>query len=339
MNSSLPPKVSVCIPVYNGSKYIAKAIESVLAQTYKDFSLIVVDNCSTDNTEEIVRNFHDPRLTYKRNKENIGLVGNANRCLELAKGEYIYILHHDDIMLPENLERKVSLLDKNPKVGFVHSNILVIDGNGDVVAKNIWYEGSRKDYIKNGKEIFYKSLFYLPYGASIFIGSVLARRKCYEHVGKFSPELPHCFDSEMWNRMSLFYDIACIGSSLVKYRVHEETASTKWGNYLSFPYAKEHFLAAMITFNKYDKLITDSQKLKKRVCLSFAERFITLAKTAIINGDYFTAKSFIKEAPRVCPQIQMNLRYWLIAVGVSSGPNGYRFYKFMKKVLGNKNTT
>ena len=77
-------KVNICIPVYNGSAYIAESINSVLAQTYEDFQLIVCDNCSTDNTGEIVRSFQDPRITYIRNAENLGLVGNANRCLELA---------------------------------------------------------------------------------------------------------------------------------------------------------------------------------------------------------------------------------------------------------------
>ena len=84
MSVSTPPKVSVCIPVYNGSDYIADTIQSVLEQTYKDFHILVCDNCSTDNTEEIVRNFRDPRLTYTQNPKNLGLIGNANRCLELA---------------------------------------------------------------------------------------------------------------------------------------------------------------------------------------------------------------------------------------------------------------
>jgi glycosyltransferase involved in cell wall biosynthesis len=338
MNSSLTPKVSVCIPVYNGSDYIAKSIESVLAQTYKDFQLIVVDNCSTDNTEEIIRNFHDPRLTYIKNKQNIGLVGNENRCLELSKGDYIYIFHHDDIMLPDNLELKVNLLDEHPQVGFVHSNILLIDEKGEVVADNIWYEYSRRDYIKKGREIFDKCLAYLHFGASIFIGSVLARRKCYENVGKFSPELPHCHDSEMWMRMSLFYDVACIGTPLVKYRVHQNTASSDWGSESTVPYVTEHYLAAMMIFNKYNNLILEAHKLKKRVSLSFANRSIKLAKTAIVNGDYSTAKSFVKEAIRMSPWILKNPFFWVVAGGVSIGPNGFRFYKSIKKVFGNRNT-
>ena len=70
MNSSLPAKISVCIPVYNGNEHIGESINSVLAQTYENFQLIVCDNCSTDNTEEIVRNFNDLRLNYVRNEKN-----------------------------------------------------------------------------------------------------------------------------------------------------------------------------------------------------------------------------------------------------------------------------
>ena len=164
MNSSLAPKISVCIPVYNGSNYIAESIESVLAQTYKDFELIVVDNCSTDNTEEIVRNFNDPRLEYFRNKKNLGIVGNHNHCLGVAKGEYICIWHHDDVMLPDNLKFKVQLLDDQPEVGFVHSNIIMIDDKGEVVAPEIWYEGSRHDYIEDGLTAFKKYISYLHQG-------------------------------------------------------------------------------------------------------------------------------------------------------------------------------
>jgi len=337
MTHSSTPKVSVCIPVYNGSDYIAESIESVLAQTYKDFQLIVVDNCSTDNTGEIVSNFQDPRLSYVRNTQNIGLVGNENRCLDLAKGQYIYILHHDDIMLPDNLERKVNLLDEHPEVGFVHSNILLIDGKGEVVDHNIWCEDSRRDYIKNGREVFEKYLAYLHFGASIFIGSVLARKKCYEHLGGFSPELPHCHDSEMWMRMSLLYNVACIGTPLVKYRVHQISASSKWGNYLSIPYLKEHYLTARMILNSYDNHIPESNTLKKQVSFSFAERAIKLATTSLVNGDFSAGRIFFKEAIRMTPWILKNPLSWKVAVRITIGPVGFRFYQSVKKATGNKN--
>ena len=339
MKNSLAPKVSVCIPVYNGSNFIAESIESVLAQTFEDFQLLVVDNCSTDNTGEIVSNFSDSRLEYVRNKKNLGIVGNHNHCMRLAKGEYICIWHHDDVMLPGNLKFKVQLLDEHPEVGFVHSNIILIDDRGEVVVPEIWFEGSRHDYIEDGLTAFKKYISYLHNGASIFIGAVLARRSSYQKVGQFNAELPYCLDSEMWLRMMLFYKIGCIGTPLVKYRVHQSTASSEMGDQATVPYVKEHYLTAKIIFNNYNNLIPESQKLKRKVYLSFAERSIRLAKTAIANEDYATAKSFVREAIRMSPRILKSPFFWITVGGVSIGPSGVRFYKSIKEAFGNKNTS
>jgi len=333
MNSSLAPKVSVCIPVYNGSAYIAESINSVLAQTYEDFHLIVCDNCSTDNTEEIVRSFRDPRLTYVRNAKNLGLVGNSNRCLDLAKGEYVCILHHDDVMLPENLERKVRLLDERLEVGFVHSNIIVIDSEGEVFAENIWHEDSRRDYIEKGQTVFRRFLDNLPMGTSIFIGAVLARRSCYEHIGGFSPELPHCTDSEMWMRMLLFYDVACIGTPLVKYRAHMAAASGSWGDYASFDYLNEHYAAVTMIFEKYKSHIPNWKGLKKQVSEVFGKRALTLAANALIKGDFVTYKIFLKEADNISPWISKYLILWKTAIGMIVTSGGIKISQGLKKIL------
>jgi glycosyltransferase involved in cell wall biosynthesis len=83
------PKVSVCIPVYNCEAYLANTIRSVLAQSLTDFELVIIDNASTDRTAEIISGFEDPRLRSLRNEKNLGMMGNWNRCLEEARGEFI----------------------------------------------------------------------------------------------------------------------------------------------------------------------------------------------------------------------------------------------------------
>lgn len=330
------PKVSVCIPVYNGSAYIAEAIKSVLSQTFEDFQLIISDNCSTDNTEEIVRSFDDPRIKYFRNKVNLGQTGNVNHCLELAEGEYVGIFHHDDIMLPDNLERKVRLLDAHPEVGFVHSNIIIIDPDGKVIAENIWNEDSRRDYIEDGLSVFHRYLSYLPYAASIFIGAVLARRSCYEHLGGFSPEIPNCDDSEMWMRMMLFHDVACIGVPIVKYRVHLTSASSGWGDYTSISYLKEHYQAATMVFNKYKDCIPQARRLKRHTFLSFGERALQLAGSAVVNGDHANARVYLKESVRFSPWILKNWFFWKVAAGLMLVPKGISFYQALKKYIAGK---
>src|SRR5262245_38069219 len=128
------PMVSVCIPTYNGSAFVAEAIRSVLDQSLSDLELIVVDDASTDTTVEVAGSFADQRLRLVTSRVNRGLVGNWNRCVELAGGRYLCIFHQDDVMLPDNLAAKAKLLEANPRVGFVHSNVLQVGPRGELLA-------------------------------------------------------------------------------------------------------------------------------------------------------------------------------------------------------------
>ena len=314
MATPLSPKVSVCIPVYNGSEYISDTIRSILSQTFDDFEIIVCDNCSTDNTGEIVRSFDDSRIRYICNEKNLGIVGNPNRAIDLSRGEYVHIIHHDDVMMPENLACKVRILDEHPHVGFVHSNIKLFDQSGKIFADNIWCEDSRRDYIENGLEVFKRYLEYLPNGASIFIGSVLARKACYEKVGGFNPALPHCQDSHMWMRMMLFYDVACIGTPLVKYRVHLTSASSSWGIHTSLPYFREHFLAFNLLFENYGNHIPGADSLKRLSSQRFSEKSVSLARKALNRGDANTCRAFLSESIKISPRILAKVEFWKTAL-------------------------
>lgn len=126
------PAVSIGMPVYNGAKYIESAIDSILAQTYTDFELIISDNASTDATEEICRRYAaaDPRIRYSRNPTNLGAAPNYNRVIHLARGRYFRHAAHDDILAPTNIERCVEILDRNPDVVLVYPQMVMIDADG-----------------------------------------------------------------------------------------------------------------------------------------------------------------------------------------------------------------
>ena len=123
------PRVSIGIPVYNGGRFIKEAIDSILAQTFEDFELILSDNASTDETEEICKEYAtlDRRIRYYRNEENLGAAKNYNRVFELSNGEYFKWASHDDLCAPEYLERCIAALcppppgvsqtDKHPFLG------------------------------------------------------------------------------------------------------------------------------------------------------------------------------------------------------------------------------
>jgi glycosyltransferase involved in cell wall biosynthesis len=124
-----PPRISIALPVYNGERYLAQAIGSILDQTYRDFELIISDNASTDATEEICRSFEaqDGRVRYIRQPRNIGASPNFNICYALASGEYFKWAAHDDYLEPEYLAACVEVLDAKPDAVLCHSLVRLID--------------------------------------------------------------------------------------------------------------------------------------------------------------------------------------------------------------------
>lgn len=130
------PRVSIGLPVYNGEAYLAKAIESLLGQTFRDFELIISDNASTDGTEAICREYakQDGRIRYERQGRNLGAAENFNRAAQLARGEYFRWAAHDDVCGPQLLDRCVEALDANPKAILAQGQAAIIDRHGRVIA-------------------------------------------------------------------------------------------------------------------------------------------------------------------------------------------------------------
>jgi glycosyltransferase involved in cell wall biosynthesis len=118
---SAGPQVTVAIPTRNRAEFLKDCLQSVLDQTLTDIEVFVSDNASTDDTEAVVKSFDDPRVRYSPLKRDVGRYGNLTRCLSLGSAPYVAVLTDDDTMLPENLERKVAILDQIPEVGIVHS--------------------------------------------------------------------------------------------------------------------------------------------------------------------------------------------------------------------------
>ena len=126
------PRVSIGLPVYNGERFIKQALDSILAQTFEDFELIISDNVSTDQTQAICAEYlrRDKRIRYFRNDLNIGVYRNCNRVFELSSGEYFKLAAADDICHPNLLAQCVKVLDDNPTVVLVYPKTSFIDENG-----------------------------------------------------------------------------------------------------------------------------------------------------------------------------------------------------------------
>lgn len=113
------PKISVLVPVYNAEKFIGETINAVLKQTFQDFELILLNDASTDNTAIQIAQFDDTRIVYVENEHNLGISASRNKLMQMARGEYIAILDHDDICLPKRLEKQLRFLEENPDVSMV----------------------------------------------------------------------------------------------------------------------------------------------------------------------------------------------------------------------------
>ncbi|HMB96546.1 MAG TPA: glycosyltransferase family A protein, partial [Tepidisphaeraceae bacterium] len=129
---SIRPKVSIGMPVRNGQRFIRQAIDSLLAQTFTNFELIICDNASTDSTEAICREYasRDSRVRYFRNSRNLGPAGNHNKCVDLSQGDYFRWHAHDDMCAPDYLEKCVECLDHNPDVVIAYPRTLIVDEEG-----------------------------------------------------------------------------------------------------------------------------------------------------------------------------------------------------------------
>ncbi len=129
--------VSIIMPSYNTAEYISESINSVIAQTYKNWELIIVDDCSTDNTDEAVSVFlNDTRIHYLKNEKNSGAALSRNRALREAKGRWIAFLDSDDLWLPEKLEKQIKFMEDNG-YGFSYTDYRTIDGNDDLTGIRI----------------------------------------------------------------------------------------------------------------------------------------------------------------------------------------------------------
>ncbi len=212
------PKITVGMPTYNRAEYLKTSIPLVLNQTFSNFEFIICDDCSTDNTSEVVKSFSDSRIRYYRNEKNLNIPGILNKILELSNGEYIVILHDHDIFDPKLIEKMYDLLEKNPDVGFVHPGVAWVNSNGT----------NRKELlmdfpeIMDGKELLDKMLLSDSF-ASPICACGLVRRSTLKEAGLcYDPSFGFVSDIDLWFRLSMKYKVGYIREAILTCREREE---------------------------------------------------------------------------------------------------------------------
>ena len=217
-----PPRLSVCLPTYNGETYVAEAVQSVLRQSYTDFEIVAIDDGSSDRTLEILEAFSDPRLRIYQNPRQRGIPGNWNAAVGLARGEFVCVFHQDDVMLADNLARKMALLDADPSLSLVHSGVEVVVETGAPKRVAEWREKAEADFVEEGEAYFRKLLLH---GDCICAPTVIVRREQLAALGGFNETLGYTCDYEMWMRLCVEGRVGFLHTALVRYRWHAANAS------------------------------------------------------------------------------------------------------------------
>jgi len=209
------PRVSIIIPTYNSIQYLPSAVASALNQTFKDFEIIIINDGSTDHTEEWILQQDDPKLRVVSQK-NCGKSAARNAGILAARGNYLAFLDADDLWEPSKIELQVNYLDRYPRTGLVYTWTVLADSNGrptgrlisSRAAGDVWKDLVRDNILTCGS-------------------TPMVRRECFRTVGLFSKDLPLAQDWDMWIRIAAYYPFAVIEKPLVRYRQHDKNTSMK----------------------------------------------------------------------------------------------------------------
>lgn len=240
--NSSEPKLSVVMPIYNAEKYLAKAIESILNQTFNDFEFLIINDGSTDKSLEIINNYLDNRIKLISNESNRGLIYCLNLGLNIAKGEYIARMDADDFSLARRFEKQVNFLDNNQEIAglgaqanFINENDKIIGWSGVEISKLMIKWGSF-------------------FGCQILHPTLMMRANIYKKY-LYDNNYLHAEDYELWTRVLLDYDLVNLNERLLNYRQSSDSVSTRY-NHLQ----KQNSFRAQLNYIKHHLVLKEKEK-------------------------------------------------------------------------------
>ena len=218
------PRVSVCIPVYNGGQYLAQTIHSVLDQTYRDFELVVLDNASTDATGRIARSFGDPRVRVEANSTTIPQPDNWRAAVRLCRAPLVKLLCADDLLHPRCLEYQVGPMEADPGLALVAARRHMIDERGRVLAPRRGLAGLTgvRSSVEVARRVVRSGAN--PIGEP---AGVLFRLEHYVAVGGWRPQRRHAMDLDLWMRLLQCGEFLGLPETLAAFRIVQQSLSVE----------------------------------------------------------------------------------------------------------------
>ncbi len=303
----MTPTVSVIIPTYNRRVYVQEAIDSVLAQTYTDYEIIVIDDGSTDGTGETLRERYGDRIRYEW-QENQGESVARNRGIALAQGEYIAFLDSDDLWLPEKLEKQVTYLEEHPEVGAVFCQAWTIDLLGQRMPV-VMGTGITSGQLSL-ESLLYQNTLAGP-GSTLAVRTDLLRR-----IGGFDESIRYAEDWDLGLRLRLLGDIGFLPDSLASIRIHQSNQWRLPGAEVVERSLTDHLRLLEKAFEASRKRVANWRALRDR---SLARQYAEAAFHGYARGLYSQAQEWLGRARELDPKAwnEETVREHLFGVGTA----------------------
>jgi len=285
------PKVSVCIPTYNRKDYLKETLDSILAQTYKDYEIVIVDDGSTDGTEQMVKQLDWPVTYYWQ--QNSGDAAARNKLIELARGQYISFIDSDDLLLPDAIERMVKVMEDQSADAIVYGSYFRINENGKVY-------GRCRRKLRSGS-----ITGYLFQTVLVHSGGFMLPKKILKNPTAFDTSLRICSDYDLWLRLSLEYPFIALSKPTFKRRRHTTNLSTP---------SLENCLAELLVLRDFyykkggNKVISEKTAIKV-----FSKEKCRAGRVAISEGLYDKACQLLRQSFKQHPNLK-SIIYWTKAV-------------------------
>lgn len=215
-------RISVVTPTYNRPELLINSVNSVLSQTYSDFELIVIDDCSSDNTPGVLKGFRDERLKVIRNSSNKGIAAVRNIGVTSSQGKYIAFLDDDDEWLPDKLEKQIRIMENSPEsLGCVYSGCLTTGPDGsEIVSTSI---PRYRNKVLN--ELLLENF--------ITTSTTLVKKSSIEKAGLFDEDIPYGEDYDMWIRIAEDFEFDFAPEPLTKYRIHPNSITRNYAKVIN----------------------------------------------------------------------------------------------------------
>lgn len=209
------PLISVVMAAYNEELYIARALDSLLCQDFKDFEIIVVNDCSQDRTVEIVKIYmkKDQRIRLFHNKKNMKIAASLNKGIRHARANIIARMDADDVSHPDRLSKQFNFIQKHPRVAAVGADIAIATAEGKIV--------SQREYPASSKDLKRVMFRYSPFAHPV----VMYRKHVFEEFGGYDLAMVPCEDIDLWFKMGSKYEFASLPEKLLTYSIIQTSAS------------------------------------------------------------------------------------------------------------------